>query len=408
VITRKSYIRKLDDFREKQLIKVITGVRRCGKSTLLEMYRNKLIEEGVPDSRITFINFDEYENEPLLDPDKLHAELLVRLAGKGMNYIFLDEVQRVEKFEKVISSVFTKRNVDIYITGSNASMLSGELATLLSGRYIQIRMLPLSFCEYVSAYPGENDRMGLFAEYQILSSFPYTQDLDRSASKAREYLAGLYDTILLRDVAQRRGMTDTGTLDRLARYMLSNISNITSSKKISDTMTSFGRKISVPTVESYLSSLADAYLFYKAKRYDIKGKQLLVTNDKYYVVDIGLRNAVLGGMVYDTSHALENIIFLELVGRGYDVYVGKAGEFEVDFVAMRHGIPTYFQVCETLRDPAVLEREIRPLRAIADNNPKYVLTMDIAPEANIEGILKQNAVDFLLSSAEDVAVGLQV
>jgi predicted AAA+ superfamily ATPase len=275
-------------------------------------------------------------------------------------------------------------------------MLSGELATLLAGRYVQIRMLPLSFSEYVDACSGSGDRMALFAEYQVISSFPYALDLDRSAAKAREYLSSLYDTILLRDVAQRRGMVDTDSLDRLARYMLSNIGNITSSKKISDTMTSFGRKISTPTVESYLSSLADAYLFYRAKRYDVKGKQFLATNDKYYVVDVGLRNAVLGGMVYDTSHAFENIIYLELIRRGYDVYVGKAGELEIDFVAMRHGIPTYFQVSETMREPAVLEREIRPLRAIADSNPKYVLTLDVAPEANIEGIIKKNAVDFLL------------
>jgi predicted AAA+ superfamily ATPase len=397
MIARKSYIKKLDEFREKQLIKVITGVRRCGKSTLLEMYRDKLIKEGVPPRRITFLNFDEYENAPLLNPDKLHAELGARISKRGMHYIFLDEIQRVEAFEKVISSIFLKKNVDVYITGSNANMLSGELATLLSGRYVQIRMLPLSFAEYASAYTKDNDKMGMFAEYQILSSFPYAQDLDRSAPKAREYLGSLYDTILLRDVAQRRWMTDTGALDRLARYMLSNIGNITSSKKISDTMVSSGHKISVPTVESYLSSLTDAYLFYRAKRYDVKGKQFLATNDKYYAVDIGLRNAVLGGLVYDTSHALENIVYLELMKRGYDVYVGKAGEFEVDFVAMRHGVPTYFQVSETVRDPAVLERELRSLRAAADNNPKYLLTLDIAPDANIEGILKRNAVDFLLN-----------
>jgi predicted AAA+ superfamily ATPase len=396
MIARKLYIEKLDDFREKQLIKVITGVRRCGKSTLLEMYRDRLLGEGVPASQITFINFDEYENAPLLDPDKLHAALAKRIAAKGMNYIFLDEIQRVDAFEKVVSSLFIKKNVDIYITGSNANMLSGELATLLSGRYVQIQMLPLSFSEYVDACPERGDRMALFAEYQVMSSFPYAQDLDRSVAKAREYLSSLYDTILLRDVAQRRGMTDTGSLDRLVRYMFSNIGNITSSKKIADTMTSFGRKISTPTVESYLSSLTDAYLFYRAKRYDVKGKQFLATNDKYYIVDVGLRNAILGGMLYDTSHAFENIIYLELIRRGYDVYVGKAGEFEVDFVAMRHGIPTYFQVSETVREPAVLEREIRPLRAIADSNPKYVLTLDVAPEANIEGIVKQNAVDFLL------------
>jgi predicted AAA+ superfamily ATPase len=396
MIARKSYIKKLDDFRDKQLIKVITGVRRCGKSTLLEMYHDKLTTEGVPAKHATFFNFDEYENSHLLDHGKLHAELSARISKDDMNYIFLDEIQRVETFEKVISSIFVKKNVDIYITGSNANMLSGELATLLSGRYVQIRMLPLSFSEYVSAYPKVNDLMAMFAEYQVISSFPYAQDLDRSAPKVREYLGSLYDTILLRDVAQRRGMTDTGALDRIARYMLSNIGNITSSKKISDTMASSGHKISAPTVESYLSSLADAYLLYKAKRYDVKGKQFLATNDKYYVVDIGLRNAILGGLVYDTSHALENIIYLELAKRGYDVYVGKAGEFEVDFVAMRHGVPTYFQVCETVRDPDVLEREIRPLRAVPDNNPKYLLTLDIAPEANIDGILKRNAVDFLL------------
>jgi predicted AAA+ superfamily ATPase len=396
MIERKEYLEQMNAFREKQLIKVITGVRRCGKSTLLEMYRDKLLAEGVPASRIIFINFDDFDNRRLLDPAALHEEISSRINGGGTNFIFLDEIQKVKDFEAPLSSIYLNKNADIYVTGSNANMLSGELASALSGRYIQIKALPLSFKEFAGTLPQADRVVKAYKDYQITGSFPYALQLDGSADKARTYLESLYDTILLRDVAQRKELRDVALLDRLAKFMLTNTGNLTSIKKISDTLTSYGRKVSAPTIESYLSALADAFLLYRAKRYDIKGKQYLATNDKYYIVDIGLRNAVLGGTAFDTSHALENIVYLELLRRGYDVSVGKVGAHEVDFVAMKSGIPEYFQVSETARIPDVLERELRPLRAIADSNRKYLLTLDEDPEANIDGIVKRNVIDFLV------------
>jgi predicted AAA+ superfamily ATPase len=397
MIARNEYMENLRKCRDKQLIKVITGVRRCGKSTLMEMYRDHLLEDGISGDQIVFINFDDLRNEPLAEYRSLYDHVNGRIVGDKMNYVFLDEIQKVTDFQKAIASLFIKKNVDIYITGSNATMLSGELATLLSGRYIQIKMLPLSFREY-AGFIGEGisaDRK--FIDYLNLSSFPYALELGPGRDSVRTYLESLYDTILLRGVASRRGQVNISALDSLAKFMLANIGNITSVRKISNTMKSLGRTMSTPTIESYLSSLSDAFLFYKAKRYDAKGKKYLQTNDKYYAVDVGLRNNILGHAKQDTSHALENVIYLELLRRGFDVYVGKVDEYEIDFVAMKGGIPEYYQVSETVKSKETLERELRPLVMVKDNNPKYLITMDMDDRTNIDGIIKMNAVDYLLN-----------
>lgn len=395
MIERKRYLEKLNGYRDKQLIKVITGVRRCGKSTLLEMYRNSLLESGVPESRVVAVDFDDLDNESLLSYDALHDYLKKRIARQGMTYIFLDEIQKVPDFQKTIASIFTKKNVDIYLSGSNATMLSGELATLLSGRYIEAHVLPLSFEEFVTDAGEGNDTQRLFFEYMRFGGFPYTRYLDDDPVKIREYIKSLYDTILLRDIAFRKEMASIPALDSVAKFLLSNIGSLASVKKISDTMGSLGRKVSAPTVESYLSGLTDAFLFYRAKRYDAKGKRLLQTTDKYYTADIGFRNNILGASRSETNHALENVVYLELLRRGYDVYIGKIGEYEIDFVALKGDIPAYFQVCETLRGENVLERELRALRLTGDDYEKTLITMDLDIGVDHGGIKQVNIVDWL-------------
>ena len=396
MIERSRYIERLSGYRDKRLIKVVTGVRRCGKSTLLEMYRSSLSKSGVPDDRILTVDFDDLDTEPLLSYDALHDFLKRRISGSGMTYIFLDEIQKVPEFQKTVASIFTKKNVDIYLSGSNATMLSGELATLLSGRYIETHVLPLSFKEFVSASSENKDKQRLFFEYMRYGGFPYTRYLDDNPMKIREYIESLYDTILLRDVASRKEMTSIPALDSIARFLLSNIGSLTSVRKISDTMTSLGRKISAPTVESYLSGLTEAFLFYKAKRYDAKGKKLLQTNAKYYTVDIGFRNNILGASRNETNHALENLVYLELLQRGYDVFIGKVGEYEIDFVALKGDILAYFQVAETVRGEGVLERELRSLRMTGDDYEKTLITMDLDIGVDHNGIRQVNIVDWLM------------
>jgi predicted AAA+ superfamily ATPase len=399
LIIRDAYLDELIGYREKQLIKVITGVRRCGKSTLMEQYRDYLINDGVSADQIIFINFDDLDFEHLSDYHSLYEYIKSKMTEKLMYYVFLDEVQKVDEFQKVASSLFIKKNIDIYISGSNAAMLSGELATLLSGRYIQIKMLPLSFREFAGAIDlngtGRNYEW-IFTEYLNRSSFPYALKLRDDAQRTTSYLASLYDTILLRDVASRKGQVNVSALDSLAKFMMSNIGNLTSVRNIAKGLSESGRTISPPTIESYLSGLSDAFLFYKAKRYDAKGKKHLQLNDKYYLVDVGLRNNILGETRKDTSHALENVIYLELLRRNFDVFVGKVDEYEIDFIAMRGNIPCYYQVSETVREQNTLERELRPFKMIRDNNPKYLLTMDAGNPVNINGIIQMNVIDFLL------------
>ncbi|MFQ7262833.1 MAG: ATP-binding protein [Lachnospiraceae bacterium] len=396
MIQRKEYLKKLIAFRDKQLIKVVTGVRRCGKSTLLKMYQEWLREQGVEASRIISINFEDIDYEELTDYRKLYDYLKEHLNSERMTYIFLDEIQNVADFPKVVDSLYIKNNVDIYMTGSNAYMLSSEIATLISGRYVQIEMLPFSFKEYMESTGSMNDRGVKYTEYLENSSFPQTLELKGQPDEIRDYLEGLYNTIVVKDIVNRKKITDTMMLKSLLRFVFDNIGNPLSSKKIADTMTSAGRKIDVKTVEKYLEALTESYILYQAKRYNIKGKQYLKTLEKYYVVDVGLRFMLLGSKQMDAGHILENVVYLELLRRGYDVYVGKINEFEVDFVAQNSRGTSYFQVALTVRDEKTLQRELRPLQSIRDHYPKMILTLDEDPETQYDGIRRVNARDWLL------------
>ena len=396
LIQRKEYLDKLIAFKDKQLIKIVTGIRRCGKSTLLALYQDWLRSQGVADEQIISINFEDLDYEELTDYKKLHAYLKERMVKGKMTYIFLDEVHHIDNFPKVVDSLYIKENVDIYITGSNAYMLSSEIATLISGRYVQIEMLPFSFKEYMESTGSMSDRGIKFTEYLERSSFPFALKFQDQPNELRDYLEGLYNTIVIKDIVTRKKISDTMMLRSILHFVFDNIGNPLSSKKIADTLTSEGRKIDTKTVEKYLEALTESYIIYQAKRYNIKGKQHLKTLEKYYVVDIGLRLMLLGSKGADAGRILENVVYLELLRRGYEVYVGKVDEYEVDFVAQNNKGITYFQVALTVRDEHTLERELRVLQSIKDHYPKLLLTLDDDPEAQYNGIRRINARDWLL------------
>jgi len=403
MVIRPNHVQQLAALRNTRLIKVVSGVRRCGKSTLLELYRAWLLENKVQPRQIIEINLEDADYRHLLDPWALHDYIKARLLPKKMNYVFLDEIQNVSEYQKAVDSLFIKKNVDLYITGSNAYMLSGELATLLSGRYVEIHLLPLSFREYLSAFPRKSVRSQRYRDYLMNSSFPYTLELanrEDSGKQIRNYLAGIYHTILLKDIVTRKKVADVLMLESLVRYMFDNIGCETSTKKIADTMTSAGRKISVHTVESYLSALTDSFILYQVGRFDIKGKQHLKTGSKFYLVDPGLRYFLLGSQIGDEGRILENIVFLELLRRRYEISFGKVDTTEVDFVAVKGGNSVYFQVALTAREQSTLERELRPLNNINDHYPKYLLTLDDDPPATYNGIQRINALDWLLEDWE--------
>ena len=397
LIQRKEYLQQLINWRDKKVIKVITGVRRCGKSTLMDLYKSYLRQQGVADEQIISINFEDYDYIDLLEPRNFYAYVKERILSDGrMTYFFFDEIQNVKDFERVVDSLYIKSNVDIYITGSNAYMLSSELATLLSGRYIEIKMLPLSFKEYVEASGDEHELPRKYRNYIETSSFPYVLDMKQDARVIREYLNGIYNTIVVKDITQRNKFPDTMMLESVLRFAYDNIGNILSTKKIADTMTSDGRKIDTKTVEKYLNALMESYMLYQCKRYNIKGRQYLKTLDKYYAVDMGMRKVLLGSKAMDAGHILENIVYLELLRRGYDVYIGKVDDLEVDFVAMDDKGMTYYQVSATVRDEKTLKRELASLQSINDHYPKILLTLDDDPEMEYAGIRKINALDWLL------------
>ena len=400
IINRVEYLNKLIAWKDKQLIKIVTGVRRCGKSMLLEIYQDYLKNQGVTDQQIIAINFEDLDYEELTDYKKLYSYLKERLVSGKMTYIFLDEIQNVNDFPKVLDSLYIKKNVDIYVTGSNAYMLSSEIATMISGRYVQIEMLPLSFKEYMESTGNMNDRGIKYTEYLENSSFPYALQLKNQPNEIREYLEGIYNTIVVKDIVYRKNITDTMMLKSVLKFVFDNIGSPLSSKKIADTMTSSGRKISPKTVEKYLEAFCESYIVYPAKRYNIKGKEYLKTLEKYYIVDIGMRYMLLGTQKVDTGHILENVVYLELLRRGYKVFVGKVDQFEVDFVAQNSKGIEYYQVALTVRDEKTLERELRPLKAIQDHYPKVILTMDDDPEMQYEGIRRINARDWLLGLTE--------
>ena len=393
MIERTDYLEDLKNWKDKDLIKVVTGIRRCGKSTLFELYIEYLKQLGIKEDHIIFINLESPEYD-FNDYKELYNYVNSKIKDKDMYYVFLDEVQVVKDFEKAVDGLYIKKNVDEYITGSNAYLLSGELATLLSGRYIELKMLPLSFKEYVRFYNHEGDEK-LYLKYINNSSMPYAVKLD-SQDEIDLYLDSIYNTIIVKDIAIRKKISDTGILRSISEFMFASIGNLLSIKKIADTLTSNSRKISAHTVKSYLNALVESFIFSKVPRYDIKGKQYLQSGEKYYATDVTMRYAILGRKNMDLGYVLENIVYLELIRRGYKVYVGKSEDKEIDFMAENSKGIQYFQVAYTVRDEKTLTRELTALESINDHYPKYILTMDVDPEVDYNGIRKINVLDWLL------------
>lgn len=401
-LERMDYLNWLIKWKDRQIIKVVTGARRCGKSTLFEIYQDYLLENGVEKEQIIALNFEDLDYEDLLHYRALYQYVQKHLHPDKKNYIFLDEIQHVESYEKAVDSLFLKENCDVYITGSNAYFMSGELATLLTGRYIELSMMPLSFKEFCEGLPEEKQNISLnekFSQYILNGSFPYVLQYCNEETQAREYMRGIYNTVLLNDIVKRMKIADVNMLEAVTKFMMHNIGNRTSPTTIANTMSSNQKKIDPKTVDRYIRGLTDSLLFYEARRYNIKGKQFLTTMNKYYVCDIGMRNMLVRGKDTDIGHILENLVFLELKRRYPEVYVGQFGsEGEVDFVVMEDGMAEYFQVAQTTLDEKVLKRELSPLKKINDNYPKYLLTLDEAfGEMDYDGIGKINVLKWMLS-----------
>jgi len=407
-IDRKEYLDFLIKSKDKQIIKVVSGVRRCGKSTLFEIYKDYLLKNGVEKIQIISINFEDMDYEELTDYKKLYEYIKSKMLTDKKNYIFLDEIQHVDEFEKVVDSLFIKENVDLYITGSNAYFMSSELATLLSGRYIELKMLPLSFKEYYQAkleYEKLEEKenrtlktlMQYYNEYIVNSSFPYTLQLNNNLKNIYEYLSGIYNSVLLKDIVARLKIADVMRLESVVKYIFDNIGNLTSISKIANTLTSMGRKTDTKTIEKYIKGLVDSLLIYEVSRYNIKGKEFLSTLSKYYVSDLGLRQMILGNRNIDMGHILENIIYLELLRRKCNVYVGQFDKNEIDFVIINSNEVEYYQVALTILDENTLKRELGSFKNIKDNYPKYLITLDdVLPNADYEGIKVVNALEWLL------------
>ena len=411
-IDRKEYLDFLVKSKDRQIIKVVSGVRRCGRSTLFEIYKDFLLENGVAKNQIISINFEDMDYEELTDYKKLYEYIKSKMIGDKRNYIFLDEIQHVDKFEKVVDSLFIKENTDLYITGSNAYFMSSELATLLSGRYIELKMLPLSFKEYYQAKleyekmeQQENRTLKTliqyYNEYIVNSSFPYTLQLDSDLKNIHEYLSGIYNSVLLKDIVARLKISDVMRLESVVKYIFDNIGNLTSLSKIANTLTSMGRKTDAKTIEKYIRGLTDSLLVHEVSRYNIKGKEFLSTLSKYYVADLGLRQMILGNRNIDMGHILENVIYLELLRRKGNVYVGQFDKNEIDFVVINSNEIEYYQVALTVLDENTLKRELDAFKNIKDNYPKYLITLDdVMVNTDYDGIKVVNALEWLLFSEE--------
>ncbi len=401
MIARDIYLKKLLDFKDKDLIKIVTGIRRCGKSTLFDIYVNYLKEHGIEDKQIIKINL-ESQDFNFENYTQLYKYINERIENSRKNYVFIDEVQNVEDFQKAIDGLYINKNIDLYITGSNAYLLSGELATLISGRYVEIKMLPLSFKEYMSAFDENIDKQEKLLDYFKYGSLPLTVELFKTDPDLIEsYLDGVFSTVIYKDIMQRNNINNKMLLESIIKFIFNNIGSPISTKKISDTLTSMNRATSNHTVENYISALIDAYLLYKVDRFDAKGKNILSSGYKYYVVDMGFRMHMLGKKAgQDMGHILENIVYLELLRRGYKVYTGKIDDLEIDFVIENKNGLEYYQVALTTRDEKTLERELKPLQKTGDFYPKYLLTMDRDLEADYNGIRKINVIDWLLNKTE--------
>lgn len=397
IIKRIEYLEELKRWKDKDLIKVVTGIRRCGKSTLFDLFIEYLKEEGIDDKHIISINLESLEYD-FSGYKELYDYVVKKIKDDKKYYVFLDEVQNIKEFQKAVDGLYIKKNVDIYITGSNAFLLSGELATLLTGRYVEIKMLPLSFKEYISAFPDNNNYQSLFLEYMKNGGMPGTINVfDSGMNDINKYLDSIFSTVVFKDIMARNKITDKTLLENIIKFIFDSIGSPISTKKISDTLTSKGISTSNHTVENYINAFVECYLIYKAERFDVKGKNLLVRDYKYYSVDTGLRSYLLGKKSdRDMGHILENIVYLELLRRGYRVYVGKVDDMEIDFVAENRDGLKYFQVALTVRDEKVLERELKSLQKTGDYYPKYLITMDMDLSADYDGITKVNAIDWLL------------
>ena len=397
LIQREQYLAFLRRHKDQDVIKVVSGVRRCGKSTLFELFKQELLASGVKANQIISINFEDLEFEPLQEYHALHEYIVERLILETPMYVFLDEVQHVPQFEKVVGSLFIKPNVDIYITGSNAYFMSSDIATLLTGRYVQVEMLPLSFKEFHSAYSQQNlSDMDIYNLYIEHSSFPRLVHVEDDES-IDEYLESILNTVILKDIVTRLKITDVPLLLDIIKYLLANIGSLINPTKIANTLTSYGRKTDNKTVEKYLQGLKDGLLIYEVNRFDVKGKALLQRNAKYYVVDSAFRKFLLSRTDSDRGHILENIVYLELIRRGYRVYVGHLQNGEIDFVAKKPHRLEYYQVSYTVMEDTTLRRELSPLEQLDDNYPKYLLTMDVLHKTdNHNGIEQKNVLDWLL------------
>lgn len=406
MVQRKEYINQLLSWKDDRVIKVVTGIRRCGKSTLLAQFQNILREKGIEDEQIISINFEELEYEDLLDYKKLYAFLKERINPNKQNYIFLDEIQRVESYEKVVDSLYVKEYIDIYITGSNSYMLSGDLATLLTGRYVEIKMLPLSFKEFSEARGDASEKA--FSEYLAVGGLPYIASMDQNTEKLNTYLEGIYNTVIIKDIEERqsrkesdpskRRVSNIALLKSIAKFLASVVGSPISIRSVTDYLISNGRKVSPNTVDNYIEALCESFIFYEVERFDIAGKELLKTNKKYYMVDLGLRNYILPKRTYDLGFSIENIVYFELLRRGYQVNIGKLGDTEVDFVARKNDEIKYYQVTADMTAESTFTREMRSLKAINDNYEKIVLTLDRFTLGNYEGIKVINGLDWLLDN----------
>ncbi len=405
LINRPEYLNQLIQNKDVDLVKIVTGIRRCGKSSLLDLFHQHLLNHGVADSNIIHMNLESLRYRDLKDYLVFYDYVSERIAKSGKTYLIFDELQVIEHWEKAIESFRLDFDVDIYITGSNAYLLSTEFSTLLSGRYVEIRMLPLSFKEFLDFYEFAPDISieEKFQKYLQFGGMPILREYRFNEVRSMQALEGIYSTVILRDILQRNTQSNQGLLHKLMLFLCSNIGSITSPSSIGNVLSNEGdiegkgKKIASQTVEKYISMLRSAFIFYSVERYDVKGKQLLKTLGKNYIIDLGFRNMLLGYRDADRGHIIENIVFLELIRRDYHVYIGKFKETEIDFVAEKPNDKLYIQVTESMLSPETRERELRPLQMIPDNYEKIVLSMDRNYITSYDGIKSLNLIDWLLA-----------
>lgn len=399
MIERKEYLKQLLSWKDQNIIKVLTGIRRCGKSTILKLYQEYLLNDGIDPSQIISINFEELEYEDLQDYKKLYQYIKDRLVENKMMYIFLDEIQNVPSYEKVVDSLHVKENIDIYITGSNSYIFSGQLASYLSGRYIEIPVLPLSFKE---VYNPQTNKEEAFQKYIKTGGFPYIHQIQLLNEQIDMYLEGIYNTVIVKDIEERinrknsKSVTDIALLKAISKYLSSVVGSPVSIRSITNYFKSNERTTSPNTISNYVEALCESYLYYPVEVMDVSGKEVLKSNKKYYIVDPGIRNYILPKQFYDLGFTIENIVYLELLRRRYNVNIGRNGRTEVDFIAKRNDVYTYIQVTASLVDENTFNREIRPLKQIKDNYEKIILTLDRYTLGNYEGIKVINIIDWLL------------